>query len=204
MSRQAEHLPICALALLVMSIASAGCHAPEASAWIEAAASQPSETAVPPEIAAVATTVLGQGAEVVAFGDLAHNGHQQVLVANQIGVVSEAEPGIRFTRAAMLERTGTKWAEVLRCDEYLKNPDGYLGGARLEPVTGWRLEWSGQGAKQQRELLFTPLKTSGATSMTTVTVRWNPSVKRYQSVDQTTGRFFAEVPSLSTPESPLR
>jgi hypothetical protein len=135
---------------------------------------------------------------------LAHNGHQQVLVANPIGVASEAEPGIRFTRAAMLERTGTKWAEVLRCDEYLKNPEGYLGGARLEPVAGWRLEWSGQGGKKERELLFTPLTTSGATSMTTVTVRWNPSVKRYQSVDQATGRFFAEVPSLGTPESPLR
>ena len=163
---------------------------------------------MPPEIAAVAATVLGRGAEVVAFGDLAHNGRQQVLVANRTGVADPlakgAEPGVRFTRAAVLERTGAEWAEVLRCDEYLKNPNGYLGGIPLEPVTSWRLEFSGQSHDQERELLFTPLQKSGTTSISTVAVRWNPAANRYQSVDSHNGHFFDEVPSLETPVSPLR
>lgn len=159
---------------------------------------------MPPEIAAVAAATLGRGAEVVVFGDLAHNGRQQVLVANRAGVASKTEPGVRFTRAAVLERAGAKWAEVLRCDEYLKNPNGYLGGISLEPVAGWRLEFSNQRGNQERELLFTPLLGSGATSMSTVAGRWNPAANRYQSLDSKSGRFFDEVPSLQTPVSPLR
>ncbi len=159
---------------------------------------------MPPEIAAVAAAALGRGAEVVAFGDLAHNGRQQVLVANRIGGASNSESGVRFTRAAVLEQTGAKWAEVLRCDEYLKNPDGYLGGIPLEPVAGWRLEFSQQNASQERELLFTPLRDSGDTPVSTVAVRWNPAANRYQSVDSKNGRFLGEVPSLGTPVSPLR
>jgi hypothetical protein len=172
------------------------------------AAPQPAESTVPPEFAAVAAATLGRGAEVVAFGDLAHNGRQQVLVANRAGgagsVAKGAEPGVRFTRAAVLEQAGKKWAEVLRCDEYLKNPNGYLGGISLEPVAGWRLEFSKRSDNQERELLFTPLRDSGATSMYTVAVRWNPVANRYQSVDSKSGRFFDEVPSLETPVSPLR
>ena len=51
----------------------------------------------------------------------------------------------------MLEQAGAKWAEVLRCDEYLKNPNGYLGGTPLEPVTGWRLELSKQSGNRESE-----------------------------------------------------
>lgn len=190
-----------------MADGSAGCQAPETPAQIEAAP-QPAEPAVPPEIAAVASAALGRGAEVVAFGDLAHNGRQQVLVANRAGgadpIAKGAKSGVRFTRAAVFEQAGTKWSEVLRCDEHLKNPNGYLGGIPMEPVAGWRLEFGKQSGDQERELLFTPLRDSGAASMSTVSVRWNPAVNRYQSVDSESGRFFAEVPSLETPVSPLR
>ena len=207
MKRVAKWLPIFALILAIVSVGSAGCRAPEASAQI-AAAAPPAEPTVPPEIAALATTVLGRSAEVVAFGDLAHNGREQVLVANRAGVADPvakgAPPELRFTRAAVLERTGTKWAEVLRCDEYLKNPSGYLGGIPLAPVTSWLLEFSSKSGHRERELLFTPLRDSGATSMSAVTVRWNPAANRYQSVDSKSGQFFAEVPSLETPVSPLR
>ena len=207
MRRVAKRLPICALTLAILSGAGAGCGASETPAQIQAAA-QSADSTVPPEIEAVAATALGRGAEVVAFGDLAHNGRQQVLVANRSGVASGAakgsEPGIRFTRAAVLEQTGAKWAEVLRCDEYLKNTDGYLGGIPLEPVTNWRLEFSKQRGNQERELFFTPLPDSGATPAYTVAVRWNQGANRYQSVDSKSGRFYANRPLLETPVSPLR
>jgi hypothetical protein len=203
----AKWVPICALTFAIVAVGSAGCRAPETPAQIEAAP-QPAEPAVPPEIAAVAAAALGRDAEVVAFGDLAHNGRQQVLVANRAGnagpVAKGIESGVRFTRAAVLERAGAKWAEVLRCDEYLKNPDGYLGGVPLEPVAGWRLEFSKQSGNQEGELLFTPLRDSGATPTSTVAVRWNPATNRYQSLNPQSGRFFDDVPSLETPVSPLR
>jgi hypothetical protein len=211
----AKWLPICAPTLAIIADGGAGCSAPESSAQIEALP-RPAKPAVPPEIVAVATASLGQGAEVVAFGDLAHNGRQQVLVANRAGgsdpIAKEAEPEVRFTRAAVLEKEGTKWTEVLRRHEHgsglylqpsknLKNPNGYLGGIPLEPVAGWRLEFSKQRGNQERELFFTPLPDSGATSIYTVVVRWNQDANRYQSVDSKNGLFFAELPSLQTPVS---
>ncbi len=203
----AKWLPICALTLAIFADGGAGCSAPESSAQIEAVP-HPARPAVPPEVVAVAAAALGQGTEVVAFGDLAHNGRQQVLVANRAGgagpIAGGAEPGVRFARAAVLEKAGTKWTEVLRCDEYLKNSSGYLGGIPLEPVAGWQLEFSKQNGNQERELLFTPLQNSGATSTYTVAVRWNPDANRYQSVDSKSGRFFDEVRALETPVSPLR
>jgi len=205
--RVAEWLPICALTLALLAGGSVGCSTPAAPAQVEAP-TQPAELAVPPEIAAVAAATLGRGAEVVAFGDLAHNGRQQVLVANRVGaagpVAKEAEQDLRFTRAAVFEEAGEKWSEVLRCDEYLKNPNGYLGGIALVPVSGWRLEFSKQNGKAEGELLFTPLQDSGAASLSTIAVRWNPAVNRYQSIDSKSGRFLAEVRSLETPAAPLR
>jgi hypothetical protein len=202
----ANWLPICALTLALVADGSAGCSAPETSAKIEAA--QPAEPAVPPEIAAVAAATLGGGAEVVAFGDLAHNGRQQVLVANRVGtagpVAKGTEQGVRFTRAAVFEQAGAKWSEVLRCDEFLKNPNGYLGGTPREPVTGWRLELSKQSGHPEGELLFTPLQDSGAPSASAIAVRWNPALTRYQSFDSQSGRFVEELHSLETPVSPLR
>jgi hypothetical protein len=202
MKRLAKWLSICVLSLAVGSTGGWGCRAPETQAQLETAA-PPAEPEMPPEIAAVASTVLGRSAEVVAFGDLAHNGRQQVLVANTVAA-NKAESGVRFTRAAVLERAGAKWSEVLRCDEYLKNPNGFLGGSPLEPVTSWRLELSKQSGNQERELRFTPLRDSGKASMPAVSVRWNPAANRYQSVDPQTGQFLAEVSVLQTPVSPLR
>jgi hypothetical protein len=205
--RVANWLPICALTLAILVDGSAGCGAPETPAKIEAAP-QPAEPAVPPEIAAVAAATLGGGAEVVAFGDLAHNGRQQVLVANRIGaagpVAKGTEQGVRFTRAAVFEQAGAKWSEVLRCDEFLKNPNGYLGGTPRQPVTGWRLELSKQSGHPEGELLFTPLQDSGAPSAPAIAVRWNPALARYQSFDSQSGRFLEELHSLETPVSPLR
>jgi hypothetical protein len=204
--------------LAIFADGGAGCSAPESSAQIEAVP-HPARPAVPPEVVAVATAALGQGTEVVAFGDLAHNGRQQVLVANRAGgsdpIAKESEPEVRFARAAVLEKAGTKWTEVLRCDQHgsglylqpsqnLKNPKGYLGGIPLEPVAGWRLEFSKQRGNQERELFFTPLPDSGATPAYTVAVRWNQGANRYQSVDSKSGRFYANRPLLETPVSPLR
>jgi hypothetical protein len=195
------------LTLAIIADGSAGSRSPQTPSPI-AAAPQPPKSAVPPEIAAVAAAALGRDADVVSFGDLAHNGRQQVLVANRTRVAGPlskgAEPGVRFTRAAVLEREGAKWAEVLRCDEYLKNPSGYLGGIPLQPVTGWRLEFSTHSGNRERELLFTPLQNSGGKPTYTVAVRWNPATDRFQSIDPRSGLFFAELPSLETPVSPLR
>ncbi len=120
---------------------------------------------------------------------------------------------IFVTRAAILEKNDGKWAQVLLCDEHLKNPNGYLGGSPAARVTGWRLEYS-QDAKEGLEMKFTPAERFDAVNVNadqnseskypTFDVRWNGSAKRYQSFDQSHERYLSEVPSLETPVTILK
>lgn len=202
MSRSAERLWLGALGIALFLGAAAGCSTP---AQIETD-SQREKSSMPAKVAAVATAALGPDARVLSSGDLARNGRQQILAADSTAPTSNIGLGIRITRAAVLEQVGTKWVEVLRCDEYLKNPSGYLVGTPREPVASWRLEFGGNSRDHRHDLQFTPLEASGASSrpMSTVSVRWNPSVNRYQSVDPESGHFLEEVSSLEPPVSPLR
>ena len=168
------------------------------------------------EIQRVADAALGKQAEIVAHGDLARNGLEQLLVVNRFGMAAREGigpgnfSGIFITRMAVLEKNNDKWAEVLRCDEHLKNPSGYLGGSPTAPVTGWLLELM-PDSQQGLELRFTPAEASperpshpGESGGETISVRWNTRAKRYQSLDRSHERYLGETPTLETPRSILR
>jgi len=180
----------CLLALL------AGCgSAPE---------TKPAAPAVSQELQDVAKALLGAESEVIVFGDLARTGQQQALIVNRLAKTPQgAVPGLLITRAVVVEQDGRKWKEALRCDEHLKNPNGYLGATPLMPVTGWRLQHE-QTAQNGLALYFTPLEMPGASHIPTIGVRWNPKVKRYQSLDRNFEQFLGEVPTLETPSQRLR
>jgi hypothetical protein len=199
----------------VVALFLVGCQSAQQTTPAEAAA-RPAAPAAVPETQQVAEAVLGKQAEVVARGDLAGNGSEQLLVVNRFekGARGDVAPGnssaMFVTRAVIVEKDDGKWAEVLRCDEHLKNPRGYLGGSPAAPVTGWRLEFT-PGTDHGIELRFTP---SGAGEQRpsdepdrggrTIAVRWNAKAKRYQSLDQSHRRYLGEVPTLETPQSILR
>jgi len=167
----------------------------------------------------VAVSVLGNQAEVVALGDLARNGKEQLLIMNRLPLTSSSPsspqpnrtPEIYITRAAILEKDGEKWTEVLHSDEHLKNPSGYLVRGQ---ATAWKFEYD---LDRQRglELRFTSAHRydvgDGHTGPMveaeippTFVVRWNDKVNRYQSFDSSQARFLSEVPVLETPQSILR
>jgi hypothetical protein len=175
-----------------------------------------SEAAVATEVQNVGEAALGKGAEVLAHGDLARNGLQQVLVINRFGIPMREDTGlgnssgIFITRAAILEKNNGRWAEVLRCDEHLTNSRGYLGGAPVAPVTMWRLDVA-QDTAQGLELRFARVEISQVRSSApddeedkTIVVRWNTKTKRYQSLDQSHKGYLGEVPTLETPQSILK
>jgi hypothetical protein len=165
---------------------------------------KPPESAVPPEISSVAQTLLGSEAEVILFGDLAHTGQQQVLAVNRLPKTPEGTvPGILVTRAVLAMNDGGKWKEALRCDEHLKNPEGFLGGTPIVAVAGWRMQYE-QNAQKGLLLFFTPLEQAASAHPPTIGVRWNPQWKRYQSLDRNYEHFLSEVPSLERPKSTLR
>lgn len=165
----------------------------------------------------MAEAALGKQAEVLAHGDLARNGLEQILAVNRIenaqrGAGSPANPAaILIRRAAVLEKSGGKWSEVLRCDERLKNPNGYLAGTPAARVSAWRLEYN-LDAAQGLGMKFTPAGSDsdaagsgpGESQEKTLVVRWNKSAKRYQSLDQSQERYLNEVPTLETPMSILK
>jgi hypothetical protein len=159
---------------------------------------------IPPEITTVAQTLLGSEAEVLVFGDLAKTGKQHVLTINRLPKTPPGvPPGILFTRLVIAENDQGKWKEVLRCDEHLKNPKGFLGLTPLNPVTGWRLQ-NEQDAEKGLQLYFTPLQSAAGSHVSAIAVRWNPATKRYQSLDRSYQQFLNEVPALETLPSRLK
>jgi hypothetical protein len=198
-----------------MTLLTAGCKSSRQTTPAEAAPARVAATA-DPEDQQIAEAVLGRQAEVIAQGDLARNGSEQLLVVNRFdsagaGKVQPAHSSAIFvTRAVIVEKNNGKWTEVLRCDEHLKNTRGYLEGTPTAPVTGWRLVVN-RDTPQGFELRFSPAVASEETSASnrdagerSISVQWNTKAKRYQSLDQSHKGFLAELPTLETPQSILK
>lgn len=169
-----------------------------------AQAAAPAAPAVPPDIQEAAETALGSETEVLAHGDLALNGHDQVLAVNRMKPNPEKPiAGTVVTRAVVIERDGASWKEIFQCDEHLKNTNGYLGGTPLAGVSAWRLQYEQDPAKGL-QMYFTPVDKPAGGYVLTLGVRWNPKAKRYQTLDRSYEQFQTEVPSLETPQSQLR
>jgi hypothetical protein len=187
---------------LTLLLSSCGGTSPTASKS-DAPAAAPAKPAVPAEIQSAAEAALGSETEVLAYGDLAKNGHQEVLAVNRLKITPQTHAaGTLVSRVVVIENDNGRWKELFRCDEHLKNTEGFLGGTPLSPVTGWRLQ-SEQDADKGLELYFTPIEKPAGGYVQTLGVRWNPELKRYQSLDRTFEQFLGEVPSLETPQSQL-
>jgi hypothetical protein len=164
----------------------------------------PTAPAVPDEIQKAAEAALGSDTEVLLYGDLAKNGSRQILAVNRIKATPQmAMPGTVITRGVILENIGGTWKEILRCDEHLENPKGFLGNIPLAPVNGWRLQYE-QDNDKGLLLYFTPAANPKGARALPVEVRWNANAKRYQSMDRNFENFLYELPALETPESQVR
>jgi len=163
----------------------------------------PTVPAIPADVQSAAEAALGSGTEVLVYGDLAKNGHQEALAINRVnGTPQNPIAGTAATRTVLIESDAGQWKELFRCDEYLKNTAGFLGGTPLSPVAGWKVQYE-QDAEKGLELYFTPLAKPAGGYVQTIGVRWNPKVKRYQSLDRNFEQFLGEVTSLETPQSQL-
>jgi hypothetical protein len=189
----------CAAAISGMA---AGCSRPAPTTSPDAQAT--AKPAVPAEMQAAAQALLGSETQVLAFGDLAKTGKQQILAANVVPKTPKNNiPGTIVTRAVVAENSDGKWVELFLCDEHLKNTKGYLGLTPIAPVTGWRLQFE-QDAEKGLQLYFTPLQLAGSEHTLPIAVRWNPKTKRYQSMDRTFQNFLLELPALENARSTLR
>ena len=177
---------------LFLGLLLAGCH----SGPQPGAVRENSNPGLAEETRRVAEAALGKQAEILARGDLARNGQEQLLVVNRFAKApqdaagAENSPAIFITRAVILEKRNGKWTEILRCDEHVKNPNGYLGGSSVVRATGWQLEFR-TDASQGLELKFRPAGNDAGKEGTgtgepvghTMIVRWNSQARRYQSLD---------------------
>src|SRR5215472_3503851 len=186
---------------MILGLSGCGTEAPKPAAQTEA---KPAAPAIPEDVQSAAQSLLGNEVQVLAFGDLAKNGKQEFLAANVVPKTPTNNlPGTIITRAVVVENTDGKWNEVLRCDEHLKNPKGFLGLTPLTSVTGWRLQYEQSEAKGLA-LYFTPLKGVTDSHVLPIGVRWNPKTQRYQSLDRSYENFLLESPTIDTPRSNVR
>ena len=157
---------------------------------------------IPDDIQNVAVKSLGEETTVLAYGNLANNGKQQILAINALKTTPPGvAPGILFNRLVVLQKNGDVWKEVLRGDEHLENEKGFLGGIPLAPVSGWRLQLDQTDATKGMVMYFSPIVAPKGGHIAALEVRWNPKVGRFQSMDTTFTQFVSEVPQLETPES---
>ena len=204
MNRPAFYVVLAAASVCVISCGSSSSPEPAKSANSAAVPAAPAIPAVPDEVQKAAETALGSETEVLLYGDLAKNGSQQALAINRMKRNPQGgAPGTVITRAVILQNEAGTWKEVLRCDEHLENPKGYLGNIPLAAVNGWRLQYE-QDTEKGLQLYFTPVADPKGARALPIEVRWNSKVKRYQSLDRNFEKFLGELPSLETPESQIR
>jgi len=189
--------------MLAASTVLGGCgsEAPKPAATVE---SKPAAPAIPEDVQDVAKALLGSETQVLLYGDLAKTGKQQVLAANVVpNTPKSVVAGTVVTRAVVAENEDGKWVELMRADEFLKNPKGFLGLTPLVAVTGWKLQYE-QNAEKGMTMYFTPIKAGSNERTLPIAVAWNPATKRYQSMDLTYEHFLLETPSLEHARSTLR
>ncbi len=201
----AQSIGIIALTAAVFGALGIGCgtEAPKPTSEPTAQA-KPAEPAIPEDIQDAAKHFLGSDAQVLLVGDLAKNGKRQFLAANVVPKTPKNNmPGTVVTRAIVAQDDDGKWTELLRVDEHLKNPKGYLGLTPLDSINGWRLQYE-QNPEKGLQLYFTALKVNGDTHVLPIGVRWNPATSRYQSLDASYEHFLKESTSLQNVRSTLR
>jgi hypothetical protein len=194
----------CLLLFVAAGVWAAGCGS-DAPKPAPTAETKPVEPAVPEAMTDAAHALLGSDAQVLVFGELAaKTGKQQFLAANVVPNTPKSKvAGTVVTRAVVAENDNGKWVEVLRVDEYLKNPKGFLGLTPLQAVTGWKLQTE-QSAEKGLTMYFTPIKADTNERTLPIAVKWDPAVKRYRSLDLHYENFLTEAPSLESPRSMLR
>jgi hypothetical protein len=184
------------LGLICVSFGIIGCDQPAKNPAADSSAQKPKASAVPDDVLAAATGALGGETEVLAWGDLALKGRQQILAINRLN-----KPDLNvgsasvFTRMAILENDGQQWKEILLCDEHLKNPNGFLGGTPTAAVSQWRLQFEKDPSKGLL-LFLTPFNQGPNVRTQAIEVRWNPEAKRYQAMDANYETFIGENPAL--------
>jgi hypothetical protein len=192
------------MSALAMGIALVGCASEPPKAATEAEKKPAAAPAIPEEYQEVAKTMLGSDSEVLLYGDLAKTGKEEILAANVVpNTPKSVVAGTVVTRAVVAEKSDGKWSEVLRADEHLKNPKGFLGLTPLQPVTGWKLQYE-QSPEKGLTLYFTPVKTGSSERTLPIAVSWNPKTSRYQSMDPSYQHFLGEAAALENPRSSLR
>ena len=170
----------------------------------QAAAPKPAAPAIPADIQAAAEGSLGSETTVLAFGDLAKTGAQQILIANVLPKTpKENITGTIVSRAAIVEQQSGNWVQVFLCDEHLKNSKGYLGMTPIEPVSAWRIQHE-QDPVKGLTVYFTPVKGMADAHVLPIAVQWNPRTKRYQSLDRSYQQFLLESPALSNVRTRLQ
>lgn len=163
-----------------------------------AAPGTPAQPAIPDDIQDAATAGLGADTEVLVYGDLSLTGKQEILAINRVKGGKDAKiPGNMVTRVAVLEKGGNGWKQVFLLDGHMKNEKGFLLGTPMAAVPSWRLQYE-QHADKGLILYFTPLAQPAGGYVTTIGVRWNPKVHRYQALDRNYENFLGETPSLGT------
>jgi hypothetical protein len=186
----------------VVAMACVACSG-SSSAPAKKEAAVPAAPAIPADIQAAADAALGADTDVLVFGDLAKNGRQQILAVNRVKSTPETViAGIAAMRVAVIEDDGGAWKEIFRCDGHLKNAHGFMAGTPLSPVGGWRLQFE-QNPQKGLQMYFTPIAKPVGGYIQTIGVRWNPQVRRYQSLDRNYDQFLGEVPALDTPQSQM-
>lgn len=150
------------------------------------AAQSPPPTTVdpPPEVQAVVTHALGDGATVLRFGHLGTPDSLEVVGAVPAPGIPVTRDGIAVLRLVLLRQQGSQWVNAVTVDRGIRNNDGSIGGPRavspLYRVTFFQHRFDDGQLRWVMQL--TPINKSGERIGRPVHVSWNEILGRYQQI----------------------
>lgn len=138
----------------------------------------------PPEIRALVTRTLGNGAEILRYGHLSTPDSQEAIGAILATGIPKSPDGIAVSHLALFRQDGAQWIEALSVDKGIRNEDGTITPPR-ETSGLYRVaffEHRFDDGRQRWVLQFTPINQGGESTGHPIHISWNEILGRYQQI----------------------
>ncbi len=160
----------------------------------------PSVRQPPPECLQAAKQVLGQGAEVVKYGEISHAGTEEAIAVVRLPQAPGHGGGMLVSGLVALQRQNSGWRPVLHAARQIQNDAGYIGIDFIDdssPFYGYRVVFANKrtDGKDAFTIQIGYVNRSGSPEGVPLEVSWNPKAGRYQefSDSEDPGGFKPEV-----------
>lgn len=138
----------------------------------------------PPEVRALLTRTLGNGAEILRYGHFSTPDSMEAVGFVPATGIPNSPDGVAASRLVLLRQEGSQWSDALSVDKGIRNNEGAITSSR-EKSPLYRVaffEHRFDDGRQRWIMQFTPINQAGERTGRPVHVSWNDILGRYQQI----------------------